>query len=106
MCCLQNFCLQEGYKHPDGSNDYRLATSLGSTERIDKFMATWVRVVKWTTPPMKTADKDFIHMRTTLMQLGRQQGWFPEDENELSAVKSVKQAQKAIVAFHEDHNLD
>lgn len=101
---LQDFCLQSGYKHPDGSNDYRLATSPGDSSRVDAYMDIWVKEVKATMPPMKTAPHDFTKTITCFAALGSQQGWFRGKE--IHSLDSVGEARTAILAFNADNTQE
>ena len=93
-----------GYKHPNGSNDYRLATSVGNSARLDMFMGLWVKELKSMMPPMKTPAHDFIHMQTAFAKLGRQQGWFRN--RDLYSVDSINRAKAAIKAFRADNTQE
>ena len=82
---MQDFCLQQGYKHANGHNDYRLATKPGDSTRIDAFMAIWLAHRK--VNRISTPVEDFTTLCRFLTMLGRAQGWFAPGQ--LRALDSV-----------------
>lgn len=93
-----------GYKHTDLTNDYRLATKIGDSSRLDAYMGVWVKEVKSTVPPMKTAPHDFTKTITCFAALGSQQGWF--HGKEIHGLDSVSEARTAILAFDADNTQE
>lgn len=95
---MQDFCLQSGFKHPNGNNDYRLATKLGDSQRIDAFMAVWIAHRK--ANRISTPVEDFSTLRRFLCILCRAQSWFAPFQ--LMSLDSVEEAAKVMRRMRSD----